>query len=109
MIFYRGWTHAFGQYDTLNLQNDSSNLEGLCNIQVCHHVDPKIGNRGLWINVYNPTSSQPCEQSAIYRSISCILKRLSFEHSFARDLSPDGEGCDDGHALAGVKLGDLKC
>ena len=26
------------------------------------------------------------------------------------DLSPDGGGCDDGHALAGVKTGgDLKC
>ena len=35
--------------------------------------------------------------------ITCSIELQPW--SIARDLSPDGGGCDDGHALAGVKLG----
>ena len=42
----------------------------------------------------------------LYMKISEQTNLLFFQSRESRDLSPDGEGCDDGHALAGLKLGD---
>ena len=44
-------------------------------------------------------------QNFVSRHIACIIQSQPW--SIARDLSPDDWGCDDGHALAGVKLGGI--
>ena len=37
----------------------------------------------------------------VSRHLECIIESQPW--SIARDLTPDGKRCDDGHALAGVK------
>ena len=42
------------------------------------------------------------DRVSVSRHIACIIESQPW--SIARDLLPDGGGCYDGHALAGVKL-----
>ena len=98
-LIHRGWAHRAAIYDKKNLANSSSVPLQLDNILVLRHEDPFTGVKGLWMNVYNDTSSHPERQDQTLKSVQAIIEynRDKFDFVIAAgdwnaSLHPRGHG-----------------
>ena len=82
IIIHRGWVHALGPLDAKNLQNGEVKPMLLKNVQAITHVDPHLGTKGLWINVYSPIAPHREKQADTLWTINRILQHRTNSYTF---------------------------